>query len=149
MWRRQKRLRNENGQSGKRKNESGKFKADFLFSDKAGFSFLKIGAPLDEKTKVTFSVPSFGDLAKMKVGQKILVLGNGVSSFIFDGNKDIKISAAKTNGGALVLDLDGNVLGIALSGETTSFTPIDAINSALKLSQGEGGAMNATPVLAQ
>ena len=34
------------------KNDSGKFKADFISTDKAGFSFLRIGAPLDEKNKI-------------------------------------------------------------------------------------------------
>ena len=44
------------------KNDSGKFKMDFISTDKAGFSFLKIGAPLDEKNKIIFTVPTFGDL---------------------------------------------------------------------------------------
>src|SRR3989338_11222214 len=55
------------------KNDSGKFKADFVSIDKAGFSFLKIGAPLDEKNKLSFTVPTFGDLEKMKIGQKVLL----------------------------------------------------------------------------
>ena len=41
------------------KNESGKFKAEFVSLDKSGFSFLKIGAPLDEKNKLVFTVPAF------------------------------------------------------------------------------------------
>jgi len=124
------------------KNDSGKFKANFVSipsSDptlKKEFSLLKIGTPLDEKDKVAFIVPLFGDLSKMKIGQKILVLGNTISSFIFEGKestgKDIKISVAKTNGGAMALNLDGEVLGIVLSGETSSFASIDSISETLK-----------------
>lgn len=114
------------------KNNSGKFKADFISSDKNGFSFLKIGAPLDEKDKISFTVPTFGDLSKIKAGQKILVLGASISSFIFDGNKNMNINVTKSNGGGLVLDLNGEVLGIALSSETISFASIDSITEALK-----------------
>lgn len=117
------------------KNDSGKFKADFISTDKAGFSFLKIGAPLDEKNKILFTVPALGDLDKMKIGQKILVLGGAISSFIFDGNKDIKINVTKSNTGGLVLDLDGNALGIVLSGDIASFASINAIQDALKLAE--------------
>ena len=113
------------------KNNSGKFKADFFSTDKAGFSFLKIGAPLDEKNKLTYTIPTFGNLDDMKAGQKIIVLGNSVSSFIYDGSKDLRISGAKSNGGGLVLDLDGDVLGMVLSGDTASFISISAINSIL------------------
>ena len=130
------------------KNDSGKFKADFISADKAGFSFLKLGDPVDSKNKPAFAVPAFGDLDKMKVGQKILVLGSSVSSFIFDGNKNIEMSVTKSNGGAIVLDLNGNVLGIALSGETVSFVSIGVINNALKLSDNSGATMSATPILA-
>lgn len=115
------------------KNDSGKFKADFVSLNKNGFSFLKIGAPLDEKNKLVFTVPTFGDLNKVKAGQKILVLGSTISSFIFDGSKDIKINVTKSNAGGLVLDLDGDVLGIALSSDTTSFASIDLITEALKV----------------
>ncbi|MFA4975549.1 MAG: hypothetical protein WC839_02040 [Candidatus Paceibacterota bacterium] len=113
-------------------NSSGKFKADFISLDKNGFSFLKIGTPLDEKNKISFTMPVFGDLSKIKIGQKILVLGNTISSFIYDGSKDIKISTSKLNAGGLVLDLDGQVLGIALSSDTISFSSIDSIVEALK-----------------
>jgi len=113
------------------KNDSGKFKADFVSIDKAGFSFLKIGAPLDEKSKVLFTVPTFGDLDKMKIGQKILVLGSGISSSIFEGT-DININVTKSNAGGLVLNLDGEVLGIALYGDTTNFASIKTITDALK-----------------
>lgn len=113
-------------------NSSGKFKAEFLFADKAGFSFLKIGAPLDEKNKANFTVPVFGDLDKMKIGQKVLVLGSTISSFIFDGDKDIKTNVTKSNAGGLVLNLDGEAIGVALSGEATSFASIKTITDALK-----------------
>lgn len=114
------------------KNDSGKFKADFVSLDKSGFAFLKIGTPLDEKNTIAFTLPAFGDLSKMKTGQKIIVLGNPISSFIFEGNKDIKISVTKSNGGSVVLNLDGEVLGIALFGDTASFATIDSIVEVLK-----------------
>lgn len=113
------------------KNDSGKFKADFISSNDKGFSFLKIGDPVDGKSKVSFTVPSFGDLDKMKTGQKIILLGGSVSSFIYDGNKDIKLSINKANAGGIVLDLDGDALGLALFGDSSSFVPIDSITAAL------------------
>ena len=41
------------------KNDSGKFRADFVSADKIGFSFLKIGTPLDEKNTPAFTLPVF------------------------------------------------------------------------------------------
>lgn len=117
------------------KNASGKFKADFISGDKAGFSFLKIGTPLDEQSKLSLAVPVSGDLNKMKAGQKIIILGDAISSFIFDGNKEIKINTGKTNSGGLVLNLDGEALGIALANEVISFASIDLINGALNPEQ--------------
>ncbi|MCM2339248.1 MAG: S1C family serine protease [Burkholderiales bacterium] len=114
------------------KNSSGKFKASFVSSSKNGFSLIKIGAPIDEKNKISYTVPVFGDLSKMKIGQKILVLGSTISSFIFEGDKDIKINVTKSNGGAMVLNLDGEVLGIALSSDSNSFASIDSILESLK-----------------
>lgn len=114
------------------KNDSGKFKADFISTDKAGFSFLVIGAPLDEKNKIDFTVPAFGDLDKMKVGQKVLVFGNSISSSIFEGNKNVDINVTKINAGGLVLNLDGEALGIAIFGDTADFVPIKTISDALK-----------------
>src|SRR3989344_3769621 len=111
------------------KNNSGKFKAKFLFADKGGFSFLKIGEPLDPAIRVSVSPPIFGDLSKTKIGQKIIVLGSTISSFIFDGDKDMKINVTKSTAGGLVFNLDGEALGIALSGEIISFAPIDIINA--------------------
>jgi len=116
------------------KNDSGKFKADFIFTDKAGFSFLKIGAPLDEKNKLALTVPTFGDLSKMKIGQQVLVLGNTVSSSIFEGlnaSKGIDLNVTKSNAGSLVMNLDGEVLGMALFSDTTSFVSIKSISDAL------------------
>ena len=110
------------------KNDSGKFKADFISTDKAGFSFLRIGAPLDEKNKIVFTVPAFGDLEKMKIGQKVLVLGNTISSSIFEGNKNVDINVLKSNAGGLVLNLDGEALGIVLFSDTTDFASIKTIN---------------------
>lgn len=116
------------------KNDSGKFKADFLSTDKAGFSFLKIGASLDEKNKIAFIVPTFGDLDKMKIGQKVLVFGNSITSSIFEGNKNVDISVSKSNAGGLVLNLDGEALGVALFSDTTDFASIKTISDALKAS---------------
>ena len=113
------------------KNDSGKFKATFVSADKNGFSFLKIGEPVNGKDKVSFIVPIFGDITKMKAGQKIIVLGSSIASFIFDGSKDLKLNGAKSNAGAPILDLDGNILGIALSGDS-SFVPIGNVTDALK-----------------
>ena len=117
------------------KNDSGKFKTTFLLTDKGGFSFLKIGEPIDPVSKVSFTVPAFGNLSEVKTGQKIIVLGSTISSFIFDGDKDIKINVTKGNTGGVVFNLDGEVLGIALSGEAVSFASIDAINAAYSASQ--------------
>lgn len=110
------------------KNDSGKFKAEFVSTDKAGFSFLKIGAPLDDKNKLTYTVPTFGDLEKMKTGQKVIVMGSSISSYIFEGT-DINIT--KTSTGGLVLNLDGEALGISLSGDMVNFAPIKSIVGAL------------------
>ena len=114
------------------KNGNGKWKAEFVSSSEKGLSFLKIGAPLDEKSKLAFEVPALGDIEKMKAGQKILILGTTISSFIFEGDKDLKINVTKANGGGLVMNLEGEALGIALSEEDTSFVPIDVIIDALK-----------------
>ncbi len=129
-------------------NESGKFKAFFLSGSENGFAFMKVGVPVNEKDKLSFTVPNFGSLEKMKRGQKILVLGSGVSSFIFDGNKDIKSSIDKKDAGAAVLDLDGNVLGMVLAKENAAFGSIDTINKDLKLSLNLPETMTAGAVLA-
>ncbi len=134
------------------KNDSGKFKADFVSTDKTGFSFLKIGVPVNGTDKLTFTVPTSGDIEKMKMGQKILVLGNTISSSIFEGNKNVNINVTKSNIGALVLNLDGEALGIALSGDNTNFASMSSINNALKLSTSPGAntgtTMTASPSLA-
>lgn len=113
------------------KNSSGKFKADFVSTDKKGFSFLKVGDPLDIKDKLTYTIPSFGDLSKMKAGQKILVIGSVISSFIYDGSPDLTINTTKASAGGLVADLDGDVLGISLFNDVTSFISIQDIMNAL------------------
>ena len=113
------------------KNSSGKFKAEFISTDKKGFSFLKVGAPVNEKNKLVYTVPTFGDLTKMKVGQKILVIGSTISSFIYEGDSNLKINTTKATAGAIVSDLDGDVLGIALNGEVGPFVLIGDITNAL------------------
>ncbi|MFZ2150225.1 MAG: hypothetical protein WAV15_03655 [Minisyncoccia bacterium] len=112
-------------------NSSGKFKADFISTDKSGFSFLKIGAPVDGAAKLEFSVPSFADLEKMKAGQKVIIFGNSISSTIYEGNKTLSTNVSKVSAGGAVLDLDGNILGIALFNETTNFAPIKVISEVL------------------
>ncbi|MFA6177601.1 MAG: S1C family serine protease [Candidatus Paceibacterota bacterium] len=114
------------------KNDSGKFKADFVSTDKSGFSFLKIGSPLDEKNKLAFTVPVFGDLDKMKIGQKVLVLGSSISSSIYEGDKNVDINVIKSNAGGIVLNLNGEALGIALFNDVTDFISIKTINNALE-----------------
>lgn len=119
------------------KNDSGKFKADFISTNKVGFSFLKIGASVNGTDKPVFTVPAFGDLSKMKIGQKILVIGTSISSSIFEGlnsSKSMDLNVSKSNAGGLVLDLDGDALGIALFSDTISFASIKDINDALKAS---------------
>ncbi|MEI7709457.1 MAG: S1C family serine protease [bacterium] len=118
------------------KNDSGKFKAEFLFKSKDGFSFLKIGAAVNGTDKAVFTVPTFGDLAKMKAGQKILVFGNTIFSYIFEGNKTIDVSATRLNAGGMILNLDGEVLGVALSDENKNFALIGTIDAALKSPNG-------------
>lgn len=114
------------------RNDSGKFKADFISTDEAGFSFLKIGDAVDDKSKISFIVPIFGDLEKMKIGQKVIVVGSGISSYIFEGNKDIKINVTKSNSGGMVINLDGEALGVAISSDVTNFASIKDIIGALK-----------------
>lgn len=121
------------------KNESGKFKADFVGVDKGGFSFLKIGLPLDEKNKLAVTLPVFGDVSKMKAGQKILILGNSISSVVFDGNKDLRLSVSRGNAGGMVLNLDGELLGMAIFSDTDSFIPINTILDAVKVKNTNNG----------
>jgi hypothetical protein len=119
-------------------NASGKFKANYVSTpadakgNGLGFSFLKIGDPVDGKSKLAFTVPTFGDLSKMKAGQKIIILGDDINSFIFDGSPNMKINVTKANAGGVALDLDGNALGIASLSDGNSFIPISTITGALK-----------------
>ncbi len=123
-------------------NNSGKFKTSFISSSNdKGFSLLRIGDPTDGKSKVSFTVPSFGDLSKMKVGQKVILLGGSVSSFIYDGNKDMKLSVNKTSAGGMVLDLDGDLLGMTLFGDSSSFVGASDITASLNAKTG-----NSSPV---
>ncbi len=114
------------------KNDSGKFKADFLETYKDNFSFLKIGLPLDEKDELVFKLPVFGDINKMKTGQKVLFLGSNISSLVFDVNKEIRLNVNKSSAGGMVLNLNGEVIGMALFSENSSFISINSILDALK-----------------
>lgn len=118
------------------KNDSGKFKADFISTDKAGFSFLKIGVPVNGTDKPVFTVPSFGDITQMKVGQQVILMGSTITSSIFEGlnaDKSIDLNVSRASAGGLVLDLDGDALGMALSPDnsTASFVSIKNITDAL------------------
>jgi len=120
-------------------NSSGKFKADFVSTNKAGFSFLKLGAAVNGKDTPAFIVPNSGDFTQMKIGQQVLLLGDTVASSIFEGlnaDKSIDLNVSKENAGGLVLDLDGDALGMALSSDNTtaSFVSIQTINNALTAS---------------
>lgn len=110
-------------------NASGKFRAHFV-SKSSGFSFLKIGAPVNSTDKISFTVPTAGDVEKMKVGQKVILLGKKVSTSMFE-EKDVNITVNMENAGGLVLNLDGQALGIALLSETADFASIQALNEAL------------------
>ena len=110
-------------------NASGKFRAHFVATEK-GFSFLKLGAPVNATDKLTYSVPVAGDIEKMKAGQKIIVLGKNIATSIFEAN-DVNISVTSESAGALVLNLDGEALGIALSVIGENFVSIQAINESL------------------
>lgn len=115
------------------KNSSGKFKATFVSTNKAGFSFLKVGIPLDPKNKLKYTVPTFGDISKMKIGQKVILLGNAISSSIYEGNGNVNLGIVRqSDSGGLVLNLDGEAIGIALSNDTDSFVSIKSILDALK-----------------
>ena len=136
------------------KNASGKFKADFISTNKDGFSLLKIGAPVNGTDKLAFTVPNFGDVTQMKVGQQVLVLGTTVASSIFEGldaNKNIDLMVSRANAGALVLDLDGDALGIALSPENTvaSFASIQDISNALTPTSTTATTPTSTPITTQ
>ncbi len=127
------------------KNGSGKFNANFISLNKNGFALLKVADAVNGKDKISFTVPNFGDLSKMKAGQKIIILGNTISSFMFDGGKDIKVNTSKSNAGSMILNLDGDMLGIALSGDTSYFAPSDTITEALKAVAGTPSDTPATP----
>lgn len=113
------------------KNSSGKFEAKFLGVSK-GVAFLKLGEAVDATNTPVYTVPAQGDMGAMKVGQKILVLGGTITSFIYDGSGDLKISVPKSLAGGLVMDLDGRALGMAISNETNSFVSLQSILEAFK-----------------
>lgn len=112
-------------------NSNGKFDVTFIKNDSAGFAYLQLGGPVNEKDTLNLVVPATGDLSAMKTGQKVLVFGSSLTSFIFDGDTAIKMSINPLDGGSVVLNLDGQALGIALSGTEKSFAPISAILASL------------------
>lgn len=114
------------------KNNSGTFKASILSANKGAVTFLKIGDAVDGLSKLKYTVPTFGDVTQMKTGQEIIVLGNTISTSIFEGNTNISLNVGKDDAGSLVVNLDGDALGMAVSGDTASFVPMSAIVEALK-----------------
>lgn len=113
-------------------NASGKFRADFMGSDK-GIAFLKIGAPTEGENKVVFTLPIIGDLEKMKAGQKMIVLGKNIATYILEDNTNVNLSVSQENAGALVLNLDGEAIGIALQNGTTGFASMKTISESLAI----------------
>jgi hypothetical protein len=118
-------------------NNGEKLKANFIFKTEDGFSFLElVGALEGKKAKMTLPVPAFGDFDKMKIGQKILTFGNDISSLVFNGQKklqeNLKINRAEEDAGGLILNLDGEVLGIILSDKKNSLAPINLILKSFK-----------------
>ncbi|OGI74475.1 hypothetical protein A3D42_03325 [Candidatus Nomurabacteria bacterium RIFCSPHIGHO2_02_FULL_41_18] len=114
------------------KNNGDKFKINFLAANEGGFVLMKIGESADSKIKLEFKVPEFGNIDEMKVGQKIIVLDSSVSSSVFDGNKNLNFSVSRSGGGGMVLNLDGNILGMVSFDPNSSFVSIDFILKALK-----------------
>lgn len=112
-------------------NSSGKFRAEFVGRDSRGLSFLKVGEPLDGTSKLTYTVPEFADMSKMKIGQKVLILASSISTFIFQGERDIKTNITSSHAGGMVMNLEGEVLGIALMNPDNAFVPATAITEAL------------------
>lgn len=111
-------------------NDSGKFRARFL-SAVSGFSFLKLGEPAEVGKTLAYSVPIWGDVAKMKVGQKVIVMGSSLSTVIYEGGDTVRINSTLGNAGALVLNLDGEALGIALFNDAKPFATASAIQAAI------------------
>ncbi|MEK7175210.1 MAG: hypothetical protein AAB693_00160 [Patescibacteria group bacterium] len=118
-------------------NNGEKLKANFIFKTEDGFSFLElVGALEGKKAKMTLPIPTFGDFDKMKIGQKILTFGNNISSLVFNGSKklqeNLKINQTREDDGGLILNLDGEVLGIILSDKKNSLAPINLILKSFK-----------------
>ena len=110
-------------------NVIGKFRAHFMATEK-GFSLLKLGAPVNSTDKLTFSVPVAGDIGAMKPGQKIIMLGKNITTSIFEAN-NVNVVVTNDNAGALVLNLDGEALGIAVLNTAAGFSSIQEINEFL------------------
>ena len=68
----------------------------------------------------------------MKIGQKVIVFGDVISSFIFNGSSDMNIAVTKVNAGGMVLNIDGSVLGMAVFNDLQSFVSVDTILASLK-----------------
>ena len=112
------------------KNSNGKWSAELLGTDKSGVAFIKI-KPKEGDAKLPASLPSFVDLNSKKAGQKVIIYGNSISSYIYEGDSSLNLGVSKANSGAAVLDLDGNVLGMVLSGEAQNFVGAKTITEAL------------------
>ena len=114
------------------KNESGKFRADFVSGGKDGFAFLKIGAPVNPTSKLTFTEVKLGRINTMKAGQKIIVMSNDISSFIFTGDPNINTDAIKPSLNSVVLNLNEETLGFFFPKSSQKFIPATQVDEALK-----------------
>lgn len=142
-------------------NDSRKFKAEFVSADKNGISFLKAQMPDDAKDKKFPLVSSLGDPSKMKPGQTMIVLGDQVISGFFSGFKEIKnqlessivvqgslpdetkkevpinslavnFNISKAYAGSPVVNLDGEIVGIVVYGDSSVIMPIPLVQTAMK-----------------
>jgi len=118
-------------------NASGKFKADLIGRDPLGFAIFKLGVPTEEGQTPSFTVPTPGDLSKMRAGQKVLILGPSITSVILDESGKINLNPAPGNSGAMVLNLEGETLGIALFSDANPFVPISRILEFLSTEAGQ------------
>src|SRR3989344_4289538 len=67
-----------------------------------------------------------------KFEAEIILFSSAISSMIFEGDPNIRIPLSRASAGGLVLNLEGEALGLALFNEVTPFASITTITEALK-----------------